>query len=49
MEPGHLAAANAAEPLRVALKRSFQRIRFSVRSATYAGDASIDVGWSGFT
>jgi hypothetical protein len=35
-----------AKLLRVALKRAFPRISFSVRSKSYAGGASIDVCWT---
>jgi hypothetical protein len=42
----HLSCADTAKLLRQALKRAFPRARFSVRSATYAGGASIDVSWT---
>ena len=45
MEPDYLSAADTAKLVRAALKRGFPGARFSVRSATYAGGASIDVAW----
>ena len=39
-------AAETAKLIRAALKRSFPRTRFSVRTSTYAGGASVDVSWT---
>lgn len=40
-----LSCAETARELRKALKAEFPGIKFSVRSRTYSGGASIDVGW----
>lgn len=45
MEAKYLSAADTAKLVRVALKRGFPGTRFSVRTNTYAGGASIDVDW----
>lgn len=45
MKVDYLSAADTAKLVRVALKRSFPGTRFSVRSKTYSGGASIDVSW----
>jgi hypothetical protein len=42
----HLSCASTAKLLRQALQRTFTGVRFSVRSKTYAGGASIDVSWT---
>ena len=42
----YLSCADTAKLLRAALKREFPGVKFSVRSHTYAGGASIDVGWT---
>ena len=41
----YITAAETAKLLRVALKAKFPKVKFSVRSETYAGGASIRVGW----
>lgn len=41
-----LTCAETAKELRKALKASFPGVKFSVRSRTYSGGASIDVGWT---
>jgi hypothetical protein len=41
----YLSCADTAKLVRKALKSSFPGVRFSVRSKTYAGGASINVGW----
>ena len=38
--------ADTAKLVRKALKEAFPEIKFSVRSSTYAGGASISVGWT---
>lgn len=42
----YLTASETAKLVRAALKRSFASIKFSVRSKTYSGGASIDVSWT---
>lgn len=42
----YLSCAETAKLLRQALKESFPGVKFSVRSSTYAGGASIRVGWT---
>ena len=42
----YLSCADTARHLRQALKRTFSGVKFSVRSETYAGGASIDVSWT---
>lgn len=44
-ERKYLSCAETAKLLRQALKETFPRIKFSVRSSVYAGGASIRVGW----
>lgn len=39
-------AAETAAELRKALKAAFPGVKFSVRSKTYSGGASIDIGWA---
>lgn len=46
MQRTYLSAAETAKLVRAALKREFPSVKFSVRSKTYAGGASIDVGWT---
>lgn len=46
MNTTYLSAADTAKLVRNALKRHFPTVRFSVRSHTYAGGASINVGWT---
>jgi peptidoglycan hydrolase-like protein with peptidoglycan-binding domain len=41
----YLSCAETAKLVRAALKKAFPGVKFSVRSSTYAGGASIDVGW----
>jgi hypothetical protein len=41
----YLSCAETAKLIRKALKADFPGVRFSVRSHTYAGGASIDVSW----
>lgn len=41
-----LSAADTAKLVRKALKADFPGVKFSVRSSTYAGGASIDVSWT---
>lgn len=41
-----LSAAETAKLIRKALRADFPGIKFSVRSSTYAGGASIDVSWT---
>jgi hypothetical protein len=45
-EKRYLSCAETAKLIRTALKKNFPGIKFSVRSNTYAGGASIDVGWT---
>lgn len=42
----YLSCAETAKLVRAALKRNFPRVKFSVRSSTYSGGASIDVQWT---
>lgn len=46
VSPRYLTAAETAKLVRQALKREFPGQKFSVRSSTYAGGASIDIGWT---
>lgn len=43
--PTWLSAAETAKLVRKALKSSFPGVKFSVRSSTYSGGASIDIAW----
>lgn len=43
--PRYLTCAETAKLLRVALRDAFPGVKFSVRSHTYSGGASIHVGW----
>jgi Large polyvalent protein associated domain 29 len=45
-EVRYLTCAETAKLVRAALKQAFPGVRFSVRCDTYAGGASIDVGWT---
>jgi len=45
LETKHLSCAETAKLVRVALKKRFPDVKFSVRSDVYAGGASIDVNW----
>jgi hypothetical protein len=38
--------AEAAKMIRVALKRAFPGVKFSVRSDRYAGGSSVSIGWT---
>lgn len=42
----YLSCADTAKLMRAALKDKFPGVKFSVRSHTYSGGASIDVGWT---
>ena len=42
----YLTCAETAKLIRKDLKQAFPGVKFSVRSNTYAGGASIDVGWT---
>lgn len=42
----YLSCAETAKLIRQALKRQFPTTKFSVRSHTYAGGASIDINWT---
>ena len=42
----YLSCAETAKLLRAALKKAFPGVKFSVRSSTYTGGASIRVGWT---
>ena len=42
----YLSCAETAKALRVALGDGFPGVKFSVRSSTYSGGASISVGWT---
>lgn len=42
----YLSCAETASYLRAALKAAFPTVKFSVRSKTYSGGASISVGWT---
>lgn len=45
-ERKYITCADTAKLLRAALKSQFPGIKFSVRSNTYSGGASIDVSWT---
>lgn len=46
MEAEYLTLARTAALLRHRLRREFPRVKFSVRSRSYAGGASVDVNWT---
>lgn len=46
MNTEYLSSVATAKLIRAALKRSFPGVKFSVRSSSYAGGASIDVSWT---
>lgn len=46
MSAKYLSCAETAKLLRASLKAAHPGVKFSVRSHTYAGGASIDVGWT---
>lgn len=41
----YISAAETAKLVRLALKESFPGVKFSVRSHSYSGGASINIGW----
>lgn len=45
MQATYLSVTETAKLIRAALKRSFPRTKFSVRSRSYSGGCSIDIGW----
>lgn len=45
MHPTYISPADTAKLVRAALKRSFPRTRFSVRTDTYAGGAAVRATW----
>lgn len=45
METKYLSCAETAKLVRATLKKQFPGVKFTVRSDTYAGGASIRVGW----
>ena len=45
METKYLSCAETAKLVRIALKKNFPGVKFSVRSSVYSGGASIDVSW----
>lgn len=42
----HISAVDTAKLVRKALRRRFPGVRFSVRTSTYSGGASVRVGWT---
>jgi hypothetical protein len=42
----HLSCADTAKLIRQALKEAFAGVKFTVRSSTYSGGASINIGWT---
>jgi len=46
MNPRYLSVAETAKLIRPQLKAHFPGIKFSVRSSSYAGGASIDISWT---
>jgi hypothetical protein len=46
MERLHLTAAETAKLIRPVLAKQFPGVKFSIRSRTYAGGASIDINWT---
>jgi hypothetical protein len=45
-ESQYLSCAETAKLVRKVLKTAFQGVKFSVRSDTYSGGASIDIRWT---
>lgn len=45
MDGKYLSCAETAKLVREALKKAFPKVKFSIRSKTYSGGASIHVGW----
>jgi hypothetical protein len=43
---GYLSVVETAKILRTTLKAKFSGTKFSIRSSSYAGGASIDIGWT---
>ena len=46
METKYISAVNTAKLIRKALKESFPSVKFSVRTSTYSGGASVRVAWT---
>lgn len=46
MAKKYLTCAETAQLVRAALKEAFPGVKFSVRSSTYSGGASINIGWT---
>lgn len=46
VSPRYLSSAETAKLVRVQLRQEFPGVKFSVRSSSYAGGASIQVGWT---
>lgn len=42
----YISTADTAKMIRKALKESFAGVKFSVRSSTYSGGSSINIGWT---
>jgi hypothetical protein len=42
----YISAAETAKLIRAALKEAFPGVKFSVRSSTYSGGSSINIGWT---
>lgn len=45
-QPRRISCADTARLVRQALKEAFPGVKFSVKSTTYSGGASIDVSWA---
>lgn len=45
-ETRYISTADTAKLIRTALKQQFPGVKFSVRSSTYSGGCSIDIGWT---
>lgn len=45
-DKSYLSVTDTAKLVRAALKKAFPAVKFSVRSRSYSGGASIDVGWT---
>lgn len=46
METKYISVTDTAKMVRKTLKRNFKGVKFSVRSSSYAGGASIDIRWT---
>jgi hypothetical protein len=46
MATKYISAAETAKLIRAALKEAFPGVKFSVRSSTYSGGASVSIGWT---